>query len=63
MESSRQEFQIFLGAFAKLRKTTVRFVMSLCRSAWNISVPTEQILMKFGIGMCVESLSRKPKSH
>jgi hypothetical protein len=35
-----------LGAFAKLRKATISFVMSVGPSARN-PVPTEQILMKF----------------
>jgi hypothetical protein len=33
-------FSMSLGAFAKLRKATVSFVMSVCPSAWHISVPT-----------------------
>jgi len=37
----------FLGALAKLRKATVCFVMSLCPGAWNCSVPTIRIFMKF----------------
>ena len=37
----------FLGAFAKLRKATVSFVVCVCPSTWNSSVPTEQIFMKF----------------
>jgi hypothetical protein len=46
----------FLGAFAKLRKVTISFVVicpsirpSICLSAWNNSTPTERILMKFDI--------------
>jgi hypothetical protein len=39
----------FLGAFAKLRKATVRFVMSVCHFAWNNSTPNGQILIKFYI--------------
>jgi hypothetical protein len=37
------------GAFAKLRKASTRFVMSICLSAWNNSVPTGRIVMKFDI--------------
>jgi hypothetical protein len=43
----------FLGAFAKLRKTTIRFVMSVRPSVrlsvWNNSAATGPILMKFDI--------------
>jgi len=36
-----------LGAFAKLRKATVSFV--ICLSAWNNSDPTGWIFMKFDV--------------
>jgi hypothetical protein len=39
----------FLGAFAKLRKATISFVMSVRPSAWNNSALTERILIKFDI--------------
>ena len=46
-----QEF--FLGAFAKLRKATISFVMSVrpsfCLYAWNNSAPTGRISVKFAI--------------
>ena len=51
----------FLGAFAKLRKATVSFVMSVRLSAWNNSVPIGRIFMKFVIGVFLEKLSRKFK--
>jgi hypothetical protein len=42
-----------LGAFAKLAKATISFVMSVrpsvCPSAWNNSVPTVRMFMKFDI--------------
>ena len=38
-----------LDAFAKLRKATVSFVMSLLSSVWNNSAPTRRIFMKFDI--------------
>jgi hypothetical protein len=38
-----------LGAFAKLWKATVSFVMSVRLSAWNNSTPTRWILVKFDI--------------
>ena len=42
---------LFLGAFAKLRKATISFVMSVLRpsvylSAWNNSAPTCRISLK-----------------
>jgi len=37
----------FLGSFAKLRKATTCFVMSVRLSAWNNSAPTGRIFMKF----------------
>jgi len=40
---------MFLGAFAKSRTATFRFVMPACPSAWNNSAPTGGILMKFDI--------------
>ena len=42
-------FVAFLGAFAKLRKATIRFVMSVSQSARNNLAPTERIFMKFDI--------------
>jgi hypothetical protein len=39
----------FLGAFAKLRKAAISFVMSVCPSAWNNAPPTGRIFMKFGV--------------
>jgi len=37
----------FLGAFPKLRNTTISFVMSVRLSAWNNSASTRRIFMKF----------------
>ena len=42
-------FVPFLCAFAKLRKATVSFDMSVCPSAWDNSPPTARIAMKFDI--------------
>ena len=42
-------FLQFLGAFAKLIKATISFVMFVRPSAWNNSAPTGRILMKFDI--------------
>ena len=36
-----------LGAFAKLRKTTISFIMSVCSSKSKNSAPTEWVFMKF----------------
>jgi hypothetical protein len=38
-----------LGAFAKLLKATISFVLSVRPSAWNNSAPTDRIFMKLGI--------------
>ena len=38
---------VILGAFAKLRKATISFVM--CQFAWNNSAPTGRVFMKFDI--------------
>ena len=42
---------LFLGAFAKLQKATISFVLStsVCPSAWNNSAPTGWIFMKFDV--------------
>jgi hypothetical protein len=49
------QFLDFLGVFAKLRKVTIRFVISVCLSvhpsAWKNSVPTVRTLMKQDIGV------------
>jgi hypothetical protein len=37
----------FLGAFAKLWHPPIRFVMPVCRSAWNNSAPNKGMLIKF----------------
>jgi hypothetical protein len=56
-----------LGAFGKFRKATISFVMSIrpsvLLSAWNSSVPTGQIFMKFDIWVFFEALLRKFKFH
>jgi len=52
-----------LGEFAKLRKTTISFVMSVCPavrpSTRNILPPTGRIFMKFYIWVLFENRSRK----
>jgi hypothetical protein len=52
-----------LGAFAKLRKATISFFMSVCPTAWNKSASTGRIFMKVGIWVFFENLSRKFKFH
>jgi hypothetical protein len=52
-----------LGAFAKLRKATISFVISVCPSKWNNSARTGRIFMKFDIWMFFENMSRKFKFH
>jgi hypothetical protein len=48
-----------LGALRKLRKTTIRIVMSVCLSAWNKSATTRRIFMKFDIwGFIIHSVEK-----
>jgi len=53
---------IFLGAFAKLRKATIRFVVSVCPSArlpaWSNSARTERIVMKFVLSIFIKSVDK-----
>jgi hypothetical protein len=44
------EVRFLLGAFAVLCKVTISFVITVRPFAWNTSVPTGQMLMKFDIG-------------
>ena len=53
----------FLGAFAKFRKDTVSFIVSVCLSWWNNSAPTGRIIIKFYIPFFFENLLRKAKFH
>jgi hypothetical protein len=61
--SSQPNFYAFLGAFVKLRKATISFVMSVCLSlrlsAWENSAPTGRIFMKLYIWVYFQNLSRK----
>jgi len=50
--------KIVLGAYAKLRKSTISFDMPLRLSAWN-SVLNGRIFMKFDIWIYFEKLSEK----
>jgi hypothetical protein len=53
---------LLLGAFVKLRKASISFVISVCLtvspSAWNNSVLTEQGFVKFEIWALLENLQR-----
>jgi len=51
IETDLYETEVILGAFAKLRKATVSFVVSFCLSlsAWKKSSPTGLIFTKFYI--------------
>jgi hypothetical protein len=59
----------FVGAFAKLRKPAINFVMCVCLSVCpsvrpqNSSAATGRIFMKFDSGEFFENQSRKFKSH
>jgi len=61
------KFFHFLCGFAKLRKATISFVMSVCLSvcpsAWNTSAPTEWIFIKLDIWTFFENPSRRFKFH
>jgi len=53
---------IFLGAFPKLRKATISFVMSVSPSVRNVT-PTGWNFMKFDIWVFFENMSRKLTCH
>ena len=46
------------GALAKLRKTTVSFVMSVCLSAWNNSAPTVWLSMNKHLKIFLKSVDK-----
>ena len=48
-----------LGALEKLEKATIRFIMSVCPSAWNNLVPAGGILMKFDIKRFFSKICRE----
>ena len=51
-----------LGVFAKLRKATVSFIMSVRPSAWNNSAPTGQILIQFYVWAFFSKMRRENSS-
>ena len=48
----------FLGAFAKLRKFAISYVMSFCPFAWNNSVLTGRIFVKLDIRIFPKSIDK-----
>ena len=54
---------LWIDAFAKLRRATISFVMSVYAFAWKNSTSTGQIFMKFDIYLFFENLSKKFKFH
>ena len=57
--------EVFSGAFEKLRKVSISFVMSVRPSSvrMNNSAPTKWIFMKFDNRVSFENTSRKFKAH
>ena len=50
---------VFRRVCKKMRKATIRFVMSVRPSVWNNSAPARRILMKLYIYTCFEICRRK----
>ena len=48
-----------LGEFAKLRKVSISFVVSVRLSSWNIWAPTGRILKKFDISVFFFEIRRE----
>jgi hypothetical protein len=46
---SREGQELFLGAFTKLKKATIMFIMSVRQFAWNNSALTGRICLTFDI--------------
>jgi len=53
----------FWSAFAKFRKATISFVMSVRPSAWNISASAGRLFMKLDISVPFENMSKNFKFH
>jgi hypothetical protein len=53
-----QNVGLFLAAFAKLRRATLSFVMSVHPSAWNNSVPAGRIFIKFHMSIFRKSVEK-----
>jgi len=54
---------VFLGAFAKLRKATITFVVSVLLSEWNNTAPIGRIFMKVDAEHSSKNLSPEFKFH
>jgi hypothetical protein len=52
---------LFLCVFPKLPKVSINFFMFICLSAWNNSLPTGLMFMKFSSCVFFKILSRKSK--
>jgi len=48
-----------VGAFAKMRKTAISFIVSVCPSKWNNSTPSGRIFVKFYISVFFSKIYRK----
>ena len=57
----QSDFIFFLGAFTKLRKENIPFIVTVCLSACNNSAPNGQIFIKFDIRVYFENLLRNLK--
>jgi hypothetical protein len=55
--------QHILGMSTKLWKATINFVISVCLSAWNYSVPTGTDFHEIDMWVFFENLLRKLKLH
>ena len=55
--------KLLLKHIRKIANRTISFVMSVHPPAWNISVPTGQIFIKFSIWAFLKNQSRKFKFH
>jgi hypothetical protein len=49
---------LVFGAFAKLRKATINFVMSIELFEWDNWAPAGRVFVKFDTGVCSENLLR-----
>jgi hypothetical protein len=54
---------LLLGAFVKLRKVTIRFIMSVRPSTFHSSAPNGWIFMKFNTWVFLKNLSQKFVFH
>ena len=57
--SVRPIFFSVLCTFAKLQEVNIRYVMSVCDTAWNNSVSTRRIFMDIDVWVFFDNLSKK----